>query len=204
MKTGHNNMVAISATLITSGDLLKSIKPEDRNCMYENENSALRIYKNYTQSNCFFECFYNIAQEFVKKKYNSTQDCVPWFFPTPNESPLICNPWENVDFLSTMLSVSTENCSHCLSDCTATIYKTHVTSVPLRNCRFINLGNSQLCNGLQNPTWLVSTLNADYQNRFTTIPKYIKNYMSSIRQTGRFKFQEKIVMLLVEAWMFLE
>jgi hypothetical protein len=190
--------VALSATFISSGDSLKLINPEDRNCMFEKENSALTIYKNYTQSNCYFECFYNIAQEFVRKKYNNSHVCAPWFFPTPNNSPLICNPWEAVDFLATMLSVTTENCSHCLSDCSATIYKTHVTSVPLRNCHFINLGNSQLCNELKNPTWLVSTLNKDYQNRFSSKPYYIKKYMSSIRQTGRFKFQETLEMKFVK------
>ena len=114
MKTGHTNIVSISATLVASDDSLKLIEPKFRHCMYEEENVQLKIYKNYTQTNCYFECFYVIAQEFVKNKYNSSEVCVPWFFPTPEKSPLICNPWEAADFLEKMLSVSTMNCQHCL------------------------------------------------------------------------------------------
>jgi hypothetical protein len=172
------------------------IDPKDRHCMYEEENSELKIYKNYTQTNCFFECFYFIAQQYVKNKHNATRVCVPWFFPTPEKSPLICNPWEAADFLEKMLSVSTMNCQHCLPDCSATIYKRQVTSVPLRNCRFANVGKSRLCNGVKNPFGFYNTLDANYRFRFQTKPYYMKKYNPSIRHRGRFNlylFQIKTI-----------
>ena len=192
IEIGHNNIVAISATIVSSENSVRFIKPEDRNCMYENENKNLKIHKNYSQSNCYFECFYFIARESVKMKYNTTQGCVPWYFPSPDDLPLYCNPWEASDFLETMLNIPTEKCLQCLPDCSTITYKTHVTAVPLRNCRLENLANSQVCNGLQNPTKINSTLMEEYGYRFQTgTPQYMKKYISSTRKSGRFKFPEK-------------
>ncbi len=179
-------MVAISAVLVSSDNSLKLIEPKDRQCMYEEENTHLKIYKNYTQKNCYFECFYFIAQEFVKKKHNSTQACVPWFFPTPENSPLICSPWEAADFLEKVLSISTMNCPHCLPDCIATIYKTRVSSVPLWKCHLVNFGNSQICSGKQKPSGFFHTLMVNNNHRSKKLPYYMKNLNSSIRKSGRF------------------
>ena len=71
-------------------------------------------------------------------------------------------------------------------DCNATIYKTQVTAVPLRNCRFANLGNSQLCHGKQNPLGMYNALIEEYTSRFPLIPFFMKMYSSSIRKKGRF------------------
>ncbi len=199
IKIGHNNIITLSAILVASDDSLKSIEPKDRQCMYEEENDFLKIYKNYTQTNCYFECFYFIAQEFVKNKHNSSESCVPWFFPTPKKLPLICNPWEAVDFLEKMLSVSTMNCQHCLSDCYATIYKTRVTSVPLRKCHLVNFGNSHLCDGKQNPLAFYNTLSSDYRHRFQTHPFYMNKYSSSIRRSGRFNLHLQLQLQFFKA-----
>ena len=160
--TGHNNIVAISATTFSSEDSLRLIRPEARSCWYKNEISNLTIFKSFSQSNCYFECFYNKAKEFVKNKYNTTQGCVPWYFPTAEYLPLFCNPWEAADFLDKMLKGSTKNCLYCLPECSETIYKTHVTTVPLINCYLDVLGNSPLCkNALQNPAKIYSIIRAD-------------------------------------------
>jgi hypothetical protein len=156
--------------------------------MYENENRKLSIHKYYSQSNCYFECFYYKAKEFVNTKYNTTEGCVPWYFPNPDDSPLFCNPWEASDFLETMLNVPTEKCKHCLPDCRATIFKTHVTSVPLRKCHLENSGNSRLCrNEFQNPSRITTIVKADHAYRLVFNPYYMKRFdNSSLRQTSRF------------------
>jgi hypothetical protein len=189
MELGHNNIVAISPTVASSENAVRMINPEDRQCLYENENKDLKIYKNYSQSNCYFECFYYIAKELMKIKYNTTHGCVPWYFPSPDESPLYCNPWVASDFLETMLNIPTEKCKQCLPDCSTTTYKIHVTAVPLRSCRLENSANSQLCNKLQNPTRIVSTLDGEYGFRFQTGTPHRMQYISSKRETGRFKIQ---------------
>ncbi len=184
--TGHNNIVAISATIVTAEESLRLMEPNERQCMYENENRNLSIHKYYSQSNCYFECFYYRAKEFVKIKYNTTRGCVPWYFPTPYDLPLFCNPWEAADFHEKLLNVSTENCQQCLPDCNVTTYKTHVTAVPLRNCYLENSANSQLCNNeLQNPTRISSILKELYESRFGGYPYYMKTYDSSLRETLR-------------------
>ena len=182
--SGHNNIIAISTTLITSDESIRSIKAADRNCLFEDENSKLSIYKNYTQSNCLFECFFFKAQTSVQKKYNATHPCVPWFFPTPDESPYICDPWQASDFLASMSNVPRKNCQHCLPDCSSTIYQTRVTAVPFRTCELANIGSSGMCKTMTNPLMLESTVNANYENRVSAKPYFSKKYVGSTRYTS--------------------
>ena len=126
LKSGHNNIVTISASVISSDETLRPMDLASRNCLYKDETSGTTLYKNYTQSNCYFECFLKTAQKLTMKKFNSTRVCVPWFFPTLELSPKICNPWEGAYFLKEMSSVSTVTCTHCLPDCETTIYKSQV------------------------------------------------------------------------------
>ncbi len=54
--------------------------PDARNCLFSYENAGLKMHKNYSQSNCLFECFFLSAQETMKRRHNNTI-CIPWFFP---------------------------------------------------------------------------------------------------------------------------
>ena len=145
VRPGHNNIVAISATILKSDEQMVSIHPQARNCYFENENVGLTLYKNYTQSNCFFECNLYFAQRKMKDIDIKSRNCVPWFFPPPFENPIICNPWEAEAIYQLMLNVPEKECHHCLPDCNTIIYKKKVTSVPLRSCDLSNAGVSQFC-----------------------------------------------------------
>ena len=70
IKPGHLNNVAITGTLVKSAPDLYNLNKFDRNCLFSNENSIMRLYKNYTQSNCFFECFLNLTKKEMKQKTN--------------------------------------------------------------------------------------------------------------------------------------
>lgn len=174
----------MSATHITSGDSIRGLNTEDRNCLFEDENSKLLIYRNYTQSNCLFECFFFGAQKFVQKKYTTANPCVPWFFPTQDEYPHICNPWQAFDFLAQMSNVPTKNCQHCLPDCSSTIYQTKFTAVPLRTCELANMGSSRMCKSMTNPLMLEKTIQSNYENRLKSTPYFSKKY-SSTRSTRK-------------------
>ena len=79
---GHNNIVAVSATLVTAKeDDLKALKPKERHCLFADENYDLKMHRSYSQSNCLFECFFFSAQLKMQLQHNNTQACIPWFFP---------------------------------------------------------------------------------------------------------------------------
>ncbi len=84
IKSGHNNIVAVSATIVTAKDGLSSLMPDARNCLFSYENAGLKMHKNYSKSNCLFECFFLSAQETMKRRHNNNT-CIPWFFPKSGE-----------------------------------------------------------------------------------------------------------------------
>jgi hypothetical protein len=55
--------VALSATKVDALDTLRSIEPAKRNCLFPDENENLKIYKSYSQSNCYLECSLFYAQD---------------------------------------------------------------------------------------------------------------------------------------------
>jgi hypothetical protein len=187
IKPGHQNLVAISATIIDSDDSINSIPPQSRNCSFEWENSFLKIYKNYTQTNCIFECNFFYAQQFIKEKFQLSVGCVPWYFPSADDSPIICDPWLAVELTDVMSNVPDEKCRRCLPDCRTTIFKTTVTAVPLRKCTLVNLGENTFCNmtnhSLMNPSMLNDLVVWNLKNRFKSIPYYAKvNFTTSDRK----------------------
>ena len=191
IRPGHNNLVAISAQLINSDTSLIAMDSISRNCYFERENSFMKIHKNYSQSNCIFECNLFYAMDLMKVKYNLSIDCVPWYFPSPDESPIICDPWQAVEMLKIMSDVPDKKCQHCLPNCLTTIFKTRVTAVPFRNCSMINIGNNSFCN-IYNPSklklnMLSDLLSSNLIQRFHILPYYFKrSFTTNYRKYGSF------------------
>jgi hypothetical protein len=96
-------------------------------------------------SNCLLECFLFSAQEALAKATNET--CMPWYFPFPDGSAKVCDPWQAAQFYQFMVNDNqTDNCSWCLPDCVNTVYHPVVTALPFKTCDETNLGVSPLCN----------------------------------------------------------
>ena len=151
IRTGHNNMVALSATEIDSTDDLRNIDPKNRNCLFPNEASYLKLHKNYSKSNCLLECTLFYAQKRLTVEKNMSTPCTPWYLPYPNGLVTLCDPWQAIRFYELMFNdIPEEECSYCLPDCINTIYHPVVTSLPFKVCDESNLGISQFCN-LDNP-----------------------------------------------------
>ena len=187
IKPGHKNNVAITATVVKSAPDLYNLNILDRNCLFSNENSIMRLYKNYTQSNCFFECFLNLTQKEMNLKYNIS--CIPWYLPTFEKYPKICNPWEAVLFVEIMSNVPQKECPQCLPDCTVTIYTTLVTAVPLRNCSLKSMKTIYFCNTSVNTestsTMLGDLVFSNFDKRFGRMPRYMKKtFSTSSRNLG--------------------
>ena len=115
IKPGHNNIIALTGTEIKADDTLRELSQDSRQCLFPDENSTMKIYHNYTYSNCIFECSLLYAKDKLAQTYNLSTPCMPWFFPSANDSIAICGPWESVDFLDLMNNdIPDEKCSHCL------------------------------------------------------------------------------------------
>ena len=143
LRPGHFNFVGLSATKISAEDAIKSLLPSERNCMFKDETSSLKIHSEYSMNNCLLECSINYAQNQLANQ--TGQPCAPWFLPTMNSTGTICDPWEAENFEDNFNTVPDGTCMHCLPDCNTVLYETSVTAVPFRRCDFRNLGVSALC-----------------------------------------------------------
>jgi hypothetical protein len=73
---------------------------------------------------------------------NLTASCTPWYFPFTDDSVTLCDPWQALRFYDIMYNdIPDEVCSHCLPDCTNTIYRPVVTTLPFKPCDESNLGS---------------------------------------------------------------
>jgi hypothetical protein len=183
IKPGHKNVVGLTATMISADDALQNMDPKSRNCFFQSESISLKIFKNYTQSNCIFECNFDYAQKKLE------QLCSPWYFPSLDISPNICNPWQASKLVEKMSNVPINQCNHCLPDCESTIFKARISSAPLRKCQLYSYGSSKFCSlntGVQfSSEFLSDWVETDFQNRFHKDPYFKeKNFPSSQRQIG--------------------
>ena len=182
IKPGHKNIVALSATVITSSVELHKMSSSSRNCSFEWENSFLKIFKNYTQKNCIFECNLFYAQQYLEKEF---KPCIPWFFPSPNIPLDVCDPWQATQMIEIMSNVPFNECKHCLSDCDSTVFKTRISTAPIQKCELKNFNSNMLCNTNGSLSYLSDLLLLEYYKRFSTEPYFYKKYFqSSNRQSG--------------------
>ncbi len=189
IKPGHKNLVAITGTVVNSSKELYNLNSTARNCLFGTENDNLTLYRNYTQSNCLFECALNFAQTAMMEKYMQ-QPCIPWYFPTLDKNLKICNPWTALEFVKLMSNLPKDECQYCLPDCTVTIYKTFVTAVPLRICSLKSFMSVSICNVSNNAdttfTMLGDLVTGSYERKNGILPYFTKNaFKHSIRNLGQ-------------------
>ena len=186
IKPGYKNSLALSAIMISADNELSNINPKSRNCYFEWESSHLKIFKNYTQTNCIFECNLFYAQKVMSKFF---QPCLPWYFPSPEMSPNICDPWQAAQVSKIMSNVPINECLHCLSDCNSTIFKTRISTAPIRKCNLNSFKSNYFCNSdngnILKSEFLSSLLEYSFDQRLSAEPYYYKkNSHSSQRKFG--------------------
>ena len=167
---GFNNIITLTSSRIEADESMKGLTKNERNCIFPEENEDLNMYKQYSYSNCKFECTLNYAQQKVFEKYGSY--CQPWFYPTSNDSIAICDPWQSYDFFQIMSDQIPENlCSNCLPDCTTTFYEPTVITEPFYNCNLRNLGVSRFCSfDSEKPSPMTEMLSTQIYNEYKTSP----------------------------------
>ena len=187
LRPGHNNIVTISAKIITCDEGLRGLDAQERNCKFEEENSKLKFYQNYTQTNCLLECSLLFAQKNVLNKYPNLQPCMPWFFPSTDIAPFACDPWIAAEMYELMLDVPEYECRHCLPDCQTTIYQTTISAVPLRQCFLQNARLGLFCKGNQasmsNQIITGSFVEKQYIRRLGKLPFFIKSLFPTSNRT---------------------
>lgn len=154
VKRGFHNMVALSGTIISADDSLRSVIPDVRGCLFTDEYS-LKLYKSYSQANCLFECTLSYSQEIVRMENNNSMSCTPWFYPFVDDEQNTCNPWLGRNIYNHMeANVPDDKCSYCLPDCNNFVYRHTLSHEPFRPCDDFNFGITPLCNlENQDPTY---------------------------------------------------
>ena len=113
IQPGHYNVISLSGSKVVADDDLRDLEVSARNCKFPEETANLRLHKNYTYMNCMLECSLSYAENELIKE-NSYSPCVPWYFPSSNNSITVCDPWESVRFYDFMNQVPDDACSDCL------------------------------------------------------------------------------------------
>lgn len=142
---GSNNLVAVSASKISSDEAIRSLPLAKRGCRFEDESNDLKVHKNYSQSNCLLECTLNHTRNNFFRESGNLTTCTPWFLPTAtNNSDEYCDPWQAESFLQIMNKYPI-SCPHCVPGCHKTTYQTSISTVPFRRCDDSNFGVSSMC-----------------------------------------------------------
>ena len=163
IKPGHHNKIILSGMQVDADENMRSLDIIGRQCIFHDESSDMKIFKNYTYANCIFECTLLAASE----KYQ----CIPWYFPTLDDNIKMCNPWEAQEFFYYLHLSESKKCSQCLPECSSTIYQPSIMSIPFRPCDVANMEMSFLCK-ISN-FWNSLTPKKYYSNAFPNTSKFL-------------------------------
>jgi hypothetical protein len=142
LRPGYTNEITLTSTKIEADGDMTGLLKTDRHCLFPEENSDLRIHKEYSYLNCKLECVLNYTMNEVYAKHG--QFCQPWYFPTANDSITICDPWEQFDFFNIMNNkIPSDVCNDCLPDCMKTEYNPKINFMPFDDCDLSNLGEHE-------------------------------------------------------------
>ena len=174
---GRENYIALSAFQIYSDESLRGIEPERRRCYFSDEN-PLDMHANYSQANCILECSIKYARNKTVRE-DQNKGCNPWFYPVTNKFVAnSCDPWDTKDFQKYFNNLPDNECSHCLPDCTSTVYETRISTAPFRKCDHTNLGVSRLCD-FENDDMVPAMWRQQVQDEYFTLMGDIPNYVAS-------------------------
>ena len=208
-RPGYENNIKVNAIHLKAREEIRKYEPKRRKCYFPDEYK-LDIHRRYSQFNCLFECETKFASKCLTtcNKHNqtcdctdadaideipdnSTEACVPWFYPVDNDTPKkMCNPWNIQKFLQIMQKqIPREQCNHCLPDCTTVKYDTVMTYANLRKCDRTNIGGTSilcaLVDGPMNPTPWMNTAQNEFINANQTVPWYLNTDSTQMDESMR-------------------
>ena len=121
---GMKHTIYVTPKKITTEEDLKSLDPNDRGCLFENESHGFqRYFNNYTRQSCLFEC--SLAQAY------ESCGCIAWDFPHFKKSTKLCYRGGDMCFREFMKSPQSELSCDCPRSCNHVNYAYSVVSTPL-------------------------------------------------------------------------
>ena len=132
---------------------------------------------------------------FKDDKEEKDELCNPWFYPTTNDFVAkSCDPWDTKDFQEHFNNLPDNECSHCLPDCTSTVFATRVSTAPFRKCDHTNLGISTMCdfnNNDMNPAIWRQEVQKEYMTLLGNLPGFIAPNSQKMSNTRKYVSSEK-------------
>ena len=100
---------------------LRNMPPDVRNCLFQDENTRLNLFNNYSRHDCTYEC--------VREKIKEQCHCLPWDYPR-GSNELDIQPCFGKNFVcpQTVLDSSPENDCDCPLDCSSVKYSAAITT----------------------------------------------------------------------------
>ena len=142
LDVGYHNTITISQSVLNSTKSLKAMPISTRDCRFQDEAEEMKLFKNYTQQGCLFECRLNLSFNIC--------GCYAWNYPQildEGESlKPICNSFENSCFNREFNNYKLE-CPHCVTDCQMTIIDVIKEIEPIKEKKEID----KYGNGFLNP-----------------------------------------------------
>ena len=94
------------------------LSEERRECRFRKDSHDLKLFSQYSQAACQFECQINMAA--------NKCGCTPWDYPQMSNDGLfsVCEGWGRYCFISVLEDTSKrlKHCGNCLPDCITTRY----------------------------------------------------------------------------------
>ncbi len=123
LEAGMTYDISIIPSVTVTDSKGLQLGPKERKCLDKSEGEGLKIFGQYTQSACLFECQLALATE----KCN----CTPWDYPRLKDDIGIC--WRRSSTLcfkeSMQLVLDTRRCN-CPNDCSSVEYSISVQTKP--------------------------------------------------------------------------
>ncbi len=111
---GRVYSIFITPRQIVADEGLRSLPVESRKCLFPDEGSHLRLFRNYTKQGCMFECLLHQAHEAC--------NCTPWDYPHIREHSSLCDEKGTRCFSQRFLDPTALNDCPCPSACILTEY----------------------------------------------------------------------------------
>ena len=112
VEPGYISTFLITPSQIVTSSSAKGLAEERRQCRFNFESRSLKLFTEYTQSSCLFECQ-------LREAYNHCQ-CIPWNYPHFEKGIPICHRFSQECFESVMSNTSSSIGCNCPFDCATT------------------------------------------------------------------------------------
>ncbi len=80
---GYLSTFLVTPSQVVTSPSIEGVDLRRRNCKFRGENGGLKVFREYTQSACVFECMLAQATDRCK--------CVPWNYPQLNDTSEMCD-----------------------------------------------------------------------------------------------------------------